>query len=235
MQIAICTILYLSLNIWDNHLDTHLAIALQAMLTSTTIKSSMRKSTSKKTPGTPGTSAKKKQESAADTPDPRQSEVKLPETDGWLTRNETSDVLRCSLQTLKNYEARGLLHPRHARRNDRTGAERVMLVYDPKELAALPAKKPGGPREAVREPGEQAARVFELLREGRELDEIVIEMRETPERIDYLHERWLEQTKARYVITPEAKKAFEQIVGPFKDVTELVELVSKKLTPAPTT
>lgn len=201
------------------------------MLTSTNNKGSMRKPPSKKTAGTAGTPAKKKRTPAvSDSPEPHEPEVKLPETDGWLTRNETSDVLRCSLQTLKNYEARGLLHPRHAARKDRMKAERMMLVYDPKELAELPAKKPGGPREAIREPGEQAARVFEMLREGRELDEIVIEMRETPERIDYLHERWLEQTKARYVITPEAKKAFEQLVGAtFKDVTELVELLAQKL------
>lgn len=200
------------------------------MLTTTIAKSSMRKPSLKKIPGTPGTPPKK-----MPVPEPSDppSEVKLPDTDGWLTRNEASDVLRCSLQTLKNYEARGLLHPRHALRKDRTKAERMMLVYDPKELAALPTKKSGGPHEAIREPGEQAARVFEMLREGRELDEIVIELRETPERIDYLNERWLEQTKERYVITPEAKKAFEQIVGgSFKDVTELVELVTKKLASA---
>ena len=158
----------------------------------------------------------------------QEPEVKIPETDGWLTRNETSDLLRCSLQTLKNYQAQGKLNPQWALRCDSNGRERMMLVYNPKELTELPAKRPG-PREAVREPGEQAARIFELLREGRGLDEIVIEMRETPERIDYLHERWLDQTKERYVITPEAKKLFEQIVGPFKDVTGLVELVTKKL------
>lgn len=169
-------------------------------------------------------------EPATSAPESHASEVKLPETDGWLTRNETSDVLRCSLQTLKNYEARDVLHPRHALRNDRTGAERMMLVYDPKELAELPAKKPGGPREAIREPGERAARIFEMLREGRALDEIVIELRETPDRIDQLHEHWLDQTKVRYVITPEAKKTLEQLIGgTFKSVTELVELLAKKL------
>ena len=138
-------------------------------------------------------------------------------------------MLRCSLQTLKNYEARDMLHPRHAVRKDRTGAERVMLVYDPKELAQLPSKKPGGPNELVREPGELAARAFEMFREGHLLDEVVIELRETPERVDYLHERWLDHTKARYVITPEAKKIFEQLVGPFAGVAELIELFEKKL------
>lgn len=200
------------------------------MLTSTPIKGSMRNLPSKKTFRPSGTPPKKSRETVACGAEPRTSEVKLPETDGWLTRNETSDVLRCSLQTLKNYEADDKLHPRHALRRDRTGAERMMLIYDPKELAALPAKKPGGPREAVREPGEQAARAFELFRQGCELDELVIELRETPDRIDQLHEHWLNHTKARFVITPEAKKALEQMVGTFKSVTELVELLAKKLT-----
>lgn len=223
----------LGLNIWDNCLDSHLVIALQAMLTSTNIKSSMQKLPSKRTPGTPGTSPKKTRARTTHIPEPHETELKLPETDGWLTRNETSDMLRCSLQTLKNYEARDMLHPRHALRKDRTGAERVMLVYDPKELAQLPSKKPGGPNELVREPGELAARAFEMFRQGCLLDEVVIELRETPERVDYLHERWLDHTKARYVITPEAKKVLEQLVGAFASVTELVELIQKKMTDIP--
>lgn len=160
----------------------------------------------------------------------QESDVKLPKTDGWLTRYEASDVLRCSLQTLKNYEDRKFLHPQQAVRRDRSGIERMMLVYNPKELAELPSRNPGGqPRIAIREPGEQAARAFELFRQGRELDEIVIELRETPDRIDQLHERWLDHTKARFVITPEAKEAFERIVGSFNDVPALIELVRKKL------
>lgn len=177
---------------------------------------------------------KKKQDGAPNMPEANLPDVKLTETDGWLTRDETSDVLRCSLQTIKNYEAQGKLHPRYAMRKDRGETERMMLVYNPKELAELPAKKPGGPREALREPGEQAARVFERLREGVPLDEIVIELRETPDRIDQLNERWLEQTKERHVITPTARKALEELVGSFKDVTELVELIKKKLAPAST-
>jgi len=214
-----------------------LAIASKAMSTSTNIRGSMRKSPSKpamkKPIGTPGTPTKKTGEPRTGTTETQAPTLRVPETDGWLTRNETSDLLRCSLQTLKNYQAQGKLNPRWALRSDSSDRERMMLVYDPKELAALPGKKPGGPREALREPGEQAARIFEMLREGRSLDEIVIEMRETPERIDYLYERWLEQTKTRYVITPEAKKAFEQMIGtPFRDVTELVELLTKKLAAA---
>jgi hypothetical protein len=195
------------------------------MFTSTNIKGSMRKQASKRTRGTP---PKKTGLHAAESP---AAEVKLPDTDGWLTRNEASDVLRCSLQTLKNYESRNILHPRHAVRRDRTQAERMMLVYSPKELAALPSRNGGGqPRLAIREPGEQAARAFEMFRQGQPLDEVVIELRETPDRIDHLHDRWLEQTHTRHVITPEAKRALEQLVGAaFKDVTELVEMLAKKL------
>lgn len=107
-----------------------------------------------------------------------------------------------------------------------------MLVYNPEEMAKLPTRSGAGqPLIAVREPGEQAARVFEMLRQGRPLDDIVIELRETPDRVDYLHERWLEQTQARHVITPEARKALEQLVGPFNDVTELVTLVQERYSP----
>ena len=203
------------------------------MYASTNIKGSMQNNhpSKKGTSRLPGRSpASRKVITTAEGND--EEAIKVPETNDWLTRNETSDMLRCSLQTLKNYEARGLLHPLHALRSDRTGAERTMLVYDPKELAKLPSKKPGGPKDLVREPGEVAARAFEMFRGGCLLDEVVIDLRETPERIDYLHERWLDHTKARYVITPEAKKSFEQLVGPFAGVTELIELIEKKLSPA---
>lgn len=182
------------------------------------------KSTLKKAPGTPAKKAMAPPQSS------KELEPKLPETDSWLTRNEASDVLRCSTQTLKNYEDRKLLHPRHALRKDRRGSERVMLVFNPKELADLPIRNGGGqPASAIREPGEQAARAFELLRQGWPLDEIVIELRETPDRVDYLNERWLEQTRSRHVISTEAKKALEHLIGVFDDVTDLVELVKQRL------
>jgi hypothetical protein len=189
--------------------------------------SSASKPLSKRAAGTP---SKKNVETHQASKELKDLEVKLVETDGWLTRNEACDVLRCSPQTLKNYEDRKKLHPQHAIRKDRRDGERVMLVYNPKELAALPLRNGGGqPSIQVREPGEQAARAFELLRQGMALDEIVIELRETPDRIHYLNERWLEQTQARCVITPEAKVAFEQLLGAFNDVTDLLDLVRKRL------
>lgn len=160
------------------------------------------------------------------------SPPELPETDGWLLRNEVCDMLRISPQTIKHYEDRGILHPLHALRKDRSDVERVMLVYNPKELTKLRTRSGSGqPFVDAREPKEQSARAFELFRQGRTLDEIVIELREDPDRIDYLHERWLEQTKARYVISPEAKQVLEKRLGKFESVTELIELFERKLTP----
>ncbi len=186
--------------------------------------SSAQKRLAKAAPGAPSKKSKGVKQPS------KELEMLLGATDGWLTRNEACDVLRCSPQTLKNYEDRGMLHPQQALRKDRKDNERSMLVYNPKELAALPVRNGSGqPSVKVREPGEQAARVFEMLRQGRSLDEIVIELRETPDRIDYLNERWLEHTQARYVISPETKTALEQLVGVFGDVTELLELVRRKL------
>lgn len=150
------------------------------------------------------------------------------DTSNWLTRNEASDMLSCSQQTLANSERRGDLHPQFAYRPDGRGAEHRVIVYSPQELTKLAAKM----RRHVIQPhddGEKAARAFELLRQGLALDEIVIALRETPDRIDYLNERWLEQTRSRLVISPETKTAFEQLVGTFEDVTDLLELVRNKL------
>jgi hypothetical protein len=193
------------------------------MFTSTNTIGSMRSQPPKKSQEPP---------SKKETPS-LETNAKFPKTEGWLTRNEASDMLRCSPQTLKNYESRDMLHPVYAQRKDRSDTERLMLVYNPKELADLPSRNPGGqPRIQMREPGELAARAFEMFRDGWALDEIVIELRETPDKIEQLHERWLDQTQARYVITPEAKKALEGTVGTFTNVAELLELITKKLASA---
>lgn len=200
---------------------SHIAMPMIALETFT---GSMRKRLSKKALAR---LQKKSDKTAARTKaeDPR---IEVPDVRDWYTRNQVVDLLRISPQTIKNYEGRDLLHPKQALRKDRSGIERVMLVYDPKELTELPPRSGAGqPSADTRKPGEQAARAFELFREGKGLDEIVIELRETPERVDQLHEHWLDQTKARYVISPEAKRAFEDIFGEFKSVTDLVELARK--------
>ncbi len=143
-------------------------------------------------------------------------------TSTWLTRNEASDLCTVSVQTLKNYERRGILHPVIAPRPDSCGYTRAVTVYDPKELAKLPR---WGRAIASREPGEIAARCFELLSEGRSVNEIVMILREAPDKINQLREQWFDGGGADFVISPDARAAIEQHLGAFATVADLVERV----------
>lgn len=156
-----------------------------------------------------------------------------PNTSGWITRNKAADLMRVSVTTIANYERRGKLHPRHAFRPDARGIEHFVAVYDPDELFR---ELPRGPDRPVanRDPGETAARAFEHFDQGLAVRQIVIELRETPERVHELRESWLNAGGAALTITDTAKQKFEQLVGPFSGVTELLELV-EKLVGSPTT
>jgi DNA-binding transcriptional MerR regulator len=148
------------------------------------------------------------------------------DTSTWLTRNESTDMLSISTQTLKNYEQRGMLHPLRVPRRDARGHEQHVVVYDPKELLKLP-RGIGRPFISPREPGEIDARCYEMFDQGKTFREIVIALRQTSDNVRMLHERWLDDRGADMVITAEAKEALEAVVGPFTDVTELVMLVAK--------
>lgn len=201
------------------------------------------------------------------------------DTTTWMTRHEAADFLHCALQTLKNYERRGMLHSLRVRRRDGRGHEQVVAVYEPSEVHKLPRGRGRGstPREAtetesrsfelfnegktvrdvvialretsdrVREfhkkwltdgvaheqiqqhEKEREAHCFELFSQGNTVREVVIEMRETSDRVRALHERWFDDGGADLVITETAKKAFEKLFGPFKDVTELLMLTTNAL------
>lgn len=150
------------------------------------------------------------------------------DTSSWLTRLESSDWLKVSPQTLANYERRGLLHPQYAMRHDSRDIEHRCTVYNPDELAKL-AKRINRHAMSPRDPGEIQARCCELLDQGKTVREIVVELREQFDVIRDLRDKWLDAGGADIVITPEAKKAFEQTVGAFTSVTDLVELITKKL------
>jgi len=62
-----------------------------------------------------------------------------PGTKGWLTREESARLLGVTIQTIKNYEKRGLLNPLPEARVDPKGRKYSVLVHDPTEL--LKAKK----------------------------------------------------------------------------------------------
>ena len=60
-----------------------------------------------------------------------------PSTKGWLTREESSRLLSVTVQTIKNYEKRRLLHPLPEARVDPRGRKYTVLVHDPAELAKV--------------------------------------------------------------------------------------------------
>jgi peptidyl-tRNA hydrolase len=101
-------------------------------------------------------------------------------------------------------------------------------VYDPNELAKIKGMK-HGKLDASRDPGEIAARCFEAFIRGSTLCEIVIDLREHPDKIRDLHDKWLDMGGANFVISPEAKAELEKMLGPFGNVATLVDLVRAQI------
>jgi hypothetical protein len=102
---------------------------------------------------------------------------------------------------------------------------REIYLYDPQELAKLPRHT----RSAQLDPGEIAARCFEMFDEGHSTREIVIALRLTPYQVQVQHQEWLDGGGASLVISEIAKAALEEYVGPFQSVTELIERLREKL------
>lgn len=157
----------------------------------------------------------------------RKSPDALADTSAWYTRTQSCDFLGVCAQTLKNYEAQGRVHPKHVTRRDARGHEHLMVVYDPVELSKLP--RGAGRAIPSRDPREVHARCAELFEQGKTINEVVIELRETFHTVNELHDMWFNGGGAEIVITGEARKDLEKMLGPFTGVAELVALVAKKL------
>lgn len=143
------------------------------------------------------------------------------DTSSWLTRNEASDLLGCSVQTLLKKERADKLHPVKALRVIR-GREQSLYVYDPKELAKLPRRN-----DSIDNPGERAARAYEKFDEGLTDREVVTELRETPDWVHDMRSKWMDGGGADLVITPDAKLELERVIGSFAGVADLVAAVQK--------
>jgi hypothetical protein len=155
-----------------------------------------------------------------------------PDTSAWLTRNESADTLRVSVTTIATYERQGKLNPRYAYRTDSRGIEHRVAIYDPKELVKLRRVEARGP--ALREPGEIAARSFELFNRGMTIREVVIELRELPDHVQQLHESWLitgGSKDTELTITLPIKEDLERLIGPFTTLTDLLRLIQKLMKP----
>lgn len=151
----------------------------------------------------------------------------VPDTSHWCTRYQAADHLRMSVTTIANYERRGKLHPQYAMRPDGRDIERRVAVYDPEELSKLPGAQ-ARHRAAAREPGEVAALCFELFEQNKSVREVVIELRETPDRVRELHNVWQNCGDRDVLITSNEIAVIEKILGAsFTSVSELIKLIGK--------
>lgn len=88
-----------------------------------------------------------------------------------------------SYNTIVNWVNAGRLHPQKEMRLLTNGQHREIKVFKQAELMKLIRRRDPN------EPGEVAARAFELFQEGRSIREVVIALRQTPERIEELHDQ----------------------------------------------
>lgn len=144
------------------------------------------------------------------------------DTSTWLTCAEAADLLGRSPNTIRNWERRGRLHPVRVERRNAAGGPGAVLVYDPAELGRLPRRKPD-PGQS--DPGEIAARAFEMFDEGRSARQVVVALRVPPESADELREWWEAQGGSDVVLTPGAHAALEEVVGPFVGLAGLLDAV----------
>jgi hypothetical protein len=141
---------------------------------------------------------------------------------GWLTRYQVQDLLDCSVNTVKNWEAKGLLKSRIARAPN--GDNHETHYYNPVQLALIPRKQ--NRLTGAGNPGEVAARVFELLAQGKSVCDIVIALRYEPSVVEDLREQWLESNADHVVVSHRTRQELERLFGGKKieNENDLVQL-----------
>jgi DNA-binding transcriptional MerR regulator len=141
----------------------------------------------------------------------------------WLTHTEAADLCGVSYNTVAYWARQGKLHPQKERRTLSNGTVREVTVFDVHEIMKL-ARRRG---RDVNDTDEVAARAFEMFEDGAPLREVVIKLRKAPERIEALHEQWLNCGGSELVVNPVARRELEHILGPFVGVAELVQRVTE--------
>lgn len=153
--------------------------------------------------------------------EPPPIEKNIPELDGWLTRDETADILGIGHQTVVSWEMSGRLHPKRVYRSAKDGTQRATYLYDPREIARMPsARRPHG-----KTAGEVASRAFSMFADGKSQAEVVIMICEPPEKVRQLHDEWRDMGGMDFVITPIAKSLLEGCLGKIESLSDLVERV----------
>ena len=145
--------------------------------------------------------------------------------DGFLSRIQAMDLLCVSHATLMDWERRDLLHP--VRALSRTSNHKC-FYYDATELAALPMLSK---RDRYKpDPGEIAARIFELIREGMTNADIVIELRVEPAMVEDLRQQWFESVSTKMLVIQERDRLeLERLLGgEIRDSGQLVAHVRER-------
>ncbi len=124
-----------------------------------------------------------------------------------------------SFNTINNWVRQERLHPKKEMRTLANGVPREVKVFDLNELMKIVRRR--DPNEI----GEVTARAFELFEQGQSLRHIVITLRQSVDKIEELHDRWLSCGGSEFVITPVAYRELERLLGPFDGVADLVQRV----------
>lgn len=127
--------------------------------------------------------------------------------EGYLTRIQAQDLAGVSHMALMEWERKGMLHPIKAR--SRT-SNHGCFYYNAAELAEIAGIRRG---KLAITPGEIAGRVFELLRAGKAIDEIVVELRLEPAAIEDLRQQWLESVGKALVVPERNRIELEQLLA----------------------
>lgn len=144
---------------------------------------------------------------------------------GWMTRSRAAKELGITEQRLRVLIADRILHTvRDFRRRER---------IDPDEIAVVKAKLERGKvrdRAATRfRSGEIAAEIFQAFRDGKELREIVIETKQTPDYVLLLRQQYANMGRD-FLVTPRGIDQLRDLLdwqGP--DEKSLIHAVSARL------
>ncbi len=102
-----------------------------------------------------------------------------------ITRQQTADLLGVSVATVRRLEGTRL-HPEL----DRGGVWRFDRVAV-EEFARTGGARRRKSRQRRASSGEMAARVFRMLSDGKDIREIVVKCKQSPERVRVLYREWL--------------------------------------------
>lgn len=140
----------------------------------------------------------------------------------YLSRSEAAELLGVAVSTMMQYEQRGKIVPHWAVIADSTGRLRNSPIYHISDVLKLPRKAPNPTPD---NPDELTARAFELFEQGKSLREVIILLRATKEKIDRLHEDWLDVGGAVFTLSEDVRKALEAELGPLASPEHLLERV----------